>query len=747
MDRICITGAGIVSAIGIGKDETLKSLLDGTTGIGKVHHLKTNREEFPVGEVKLTNDEMLQKLEISPEKAMPRTVLLSIMAIQEALQQAKLDKDLLSQTGFVSGTTVGGMDKSEQYYHDFLTNDTRNDYIRMHSCGACTDAAADYFGKFAFTTTLSTACSSAANAIIFGADMIRAGKAECVVLGGSECISSFHLNGFATLMILDREQCRPFDVTRAGLNLGEGAAYLVIESEEHAKKRNADVLAIISGYANACDAYHQTASSPEGEGPYLAMTQALKMANIEPNKISYVNAHGTATPNNDASESQAIRRVFGENYPPTSSTKSFTGHTTSASGSIETVISLLAMQNGILPANINYALADPACITPITKVAKGTDMQHVMCNSFGFGGNDSSLIISKPECDGVRSEKLNDNPIYICSAKQISAQGGLNDDWFEHPVTLTEQYVRAVDPDFKPYVTPQESRRMGRILKRAVATAKEALKSAQIETPDAIVTGTGLGCIENTEFFLEALLSDGKETLKPTHFMNSTHNTISSLIGIMTQTHGYNATFSHEELSFDSALLNACLLLHNNEAESVLVQGHDELTPNYHTLLKRAGIVGRDTEIASEVSVAMLVTNQPKTTPMCRITGMAFANNDEVENQLSLLLKKANLTKNDIDAVMTDVSGDKQNDEQCLTLCQKVLKDTPILHYKHLFGNNFTASGLGCYAISCCLQKGSIPETLYLDKTNRVAQPRVMLMLHHTGEGHNTLILLTKDKD
>jgi len=745
MSRICITGAGIVSAIGIGKDETLKSLLEGATGIGEVKHLKTNRMEFPVGEVKLTNDEMLQQLQISPDKAMPRTVLLSILAVQEALQQARLGKEMLPKTGFVSGTTVGGMDKSEQYYHDFLTNDTRNDYIRMHSCGACTDAAADYFGKFAFTTTLSTACSSAANAIIFGADMIRAGKAECVVVGGSECISSFHLNGFATLMILDREQCRPFDVTRAGLNLGEGAAYLVIESEEHAKKRNADILAVISGYANACDAYHQTASSPEGEGPYLAMTQALKMAGLNPGQINYINAHGTATPNNDASESQAIRRVFGEKYPPTSSTKSFTGHTTSASGSIETVISLLAMQNGILPANINYAQADPDCITPITKVAKSADMQHVMCNSFGFGGNDSSVVISKSDYQNNVADVLNEKPIYICSAKQISAQGGLNDDWFDNPITLTEQYVRAADPDFKPYVTPQESRRMGRILKRAVATAKEALKSAQIEAPDAIVTGTGLGCIENTEFFLEALLSNGQETLKPTHFMNSTHNTISSLIGIMTQTHGYNATFSHEEQSFDSALLDACLLLQNNEAHSVLVQGHDELTPNYHTLLKRAGIVGRDAEIASEVSVAMLVTDQPQTTPMCRIAGMAFATDDEVGNQLDLLLKKANLTKDAIDAVMTDVSGDKENDKQCLAICQKLFDTTPVLRYKHLFGNNFTASGLGCYALACCLQKGRIPDSLYLDQPNQVVEPKTLLMLHHTDNGQNTLILLTKD--
>lgn len=744
MDRICITGAGIVSAIGVGKDETLRSLLDGKTGIGKVHYLNTDHEEFPVGEVRLTNDAMLHQLGIAPTKAMPRTVLLSIMAMREALQQANLDKAMLPHTGFVSGTTVGGMDKSEQYYHDFLSNDTRNEYIRMHSCGACTDAAADYFGRFAFTTTLSTACSSAANAIIFGADMIRTGKADCVVVGGSECISNFHLNGFATLMILDREQCRPFDATRAGLNLGEGAAYLVIETEEHAKKRNARILAYLSGYANTCDAYHQTASSPEGEGPYLAMTQALKMAKLKPEAIDYINAHGTATPNNDTSESQAIKRVFGENHPPTSSTKSFTGHTTSASGSIEAVISLLALQNKVLPANINYANRDNGCIIPIKENTTKADIQHVMCNSFGFGGNDSSIIISNVYENG-NAEKCDKRPVYICSAAQISAQGGLNDDWFDNPQPLEGQYVRSADPDFKPYVTPQESRRMGRILKRAVATTKEALKEAQTEAPDAIATGTGLGCIENTEFFLEALLSDGKETLKPTHFMNSTHNTIGSMIGIMTHTHGHNATFSHDEFSFDSALLDAFMLLQDGQADTVLVEGHDELTPNYHTLLKRAGIIGRDSEVASEVSLAMLVTGKPSTEPMCRIADIAFPTDEEIGHALDTMLINTGLTRNDIDAVMTDVSGDRQHDEQCLSICRKEFDGITPLHYKHLFGNNFTASGLGCYALACCLAKGRIADALYLDKGTHIGRPTTLLMWHHTDNKRNTLILLTKD--
>ncbi|MBQ5423711.1 MAG: beta-ketoacyl-[Bacteroidales bacterium] len=264
MEQIWITGAGIISSIGIGKEETCRSLLEERSGIGELKYLKTEHHEFPVGEVKLTDDEMCQRLNIDKSVPMTRTALMGMLALQEAIADAGLKKDDLKNVGIVSGTTVGGMDKSELYYLDFLENDTRNEYIRTHDCGACTEMIADHFGRFAFATTISTACSSAANAIVLGADMIRNGDAECVIVGGSECITKFHLNGFNSLMILDKEHCRPFDASRAGLNLGEGAAFIVLESESHARRRNCKAKAVLAGYANACDAFHQTASSPDG---------------------------------------------------------------------------------------------------------------------------------------------------------------------------------------------------------------------------------------------------------------------------------------------------------------------------------------------------------------------------------------------------------------------------------------------------------------------------------------------------
>jgi len=397
--RIVITGAGVVSAIGCGKADTLKALREKRTGIGPVKYLETSLRDFPVGELPLSNAELAARTG-APE-TWPRTTLLSVLALQEALEQASIDpagKALPGASAFylaegrafpaglmlVSGTTVGGMDLSEKLYPM---------YSPWHSCGASTDLAAQFLG-FKEATTLSTACSSAANAFIYAANLIRCGFADKVVAGGAESLSDYHLNGFNSLMILDPEWCRPFDATRAGLNLGEGAAFLVLETEESALERGAKPLAVLSGWGNACDAFHQTASSQNGEGAFQAMSQALKRAGLKPEDIGYVNAHGTGTPNNDASESTALRRIFGDRIPPVSSTKPYTGHTTSASGSIEAVFCLLALQNGLFPPELNWREADPGCIIPYS----GGDVpgpRHILSNAFGFGGNDSSIILSR----------------------------------------------------------------------------------------------------------------------------------------------------------------------------------------------------------------------------------------------------------------------------------------------------------------------------------------------------------------
>ena len=704
---ILITGAGIVSAIGVGKEETLRSLQEQRSGIRPLRYLKTEHHEFPVGEVQLSNDEMCALLGIDPDsQPTTRTALMGMVALKEALEQAGLNPDLYPQIPLISGTTVGGMDKSEQYYLDFLENDSRNEYIRTHDCGACTEMMADHFGRFQLLTTLSTACSSAANAVITGAELIRAGRAECVVVGGTECITKFHLNGFASLMILDKEPCRPFDTSRAGLNLGEGAAWLVIETAEHAKRRGAKSLARLAGYGNACDAFHQTATSNDGEGPYRAMKRALESAGITPDQVDYINTHGTGTGNNDATESVAMRRLFGEQVPPFSSTKAFTGHTTSASGTIEAVICMLAMQHGFLPVNLRFHDAGE-CLTPVHEPT-AKSLHYVLSNAFGFGGNDSALLFANDEC-GMRNEELLTNKsslltphsslkkVYLLSAAQISAQEPLCEAWKENPVALTEPLTRSREADYKQFIPPLEARRMGRILKRAIATANTAMNDAGLGTPEAIVTGTGLGCIENTEIFLDALCREGEDQMMPTRFMSSTHNTMSSIVAINLQAHGYNATYAHNTVSFQSALMDALLQLRRGAIGNAMVCAHDEMTPGYHALLCKGGyLAGKK---ASECAVSMMLATENNGHALCEIAGMRMLyrpTEEEKQQALNDLLNSSLLTPHS--SLITD-------------------------GYPELFGVNYTTPALDLYAAA----------HLMGDKAT---------VVRYSDENHYTLILL-----
>ena len=773
MKPILITGTGVVSAIGLNKAETLEALLSGKSGVGQLRYLKTEHKEFPIGEVKLSDAEMRERLGIASGTVTTRTALMGMMALGEALEEAQLTPEMLPKVGFISGTTVGGMDMSEQFFLDYLSGDTHKECIAVHDCGSCTEMTAQRFGKFAFVTTLSTACSSAANAIILGANMIRCGEADIVVVGGSECITKFHLNGFNSLMILDTEPCRPFDATRNGLNLGEGAAYLVLESEESALKRGVKPQALLSGYGNACDAFHQTASSPDGEGAYRAMSEALVLAGLHPADIDYINAHGTGTPNNDLSESQAMIRLFGNTIPSVSSTKPFTGHTTSASGSIEAVFCILALQNGFLPVNLNWSQAMEDGIVPVSQPTKKA-LKHVLCNAFGFGGNDSSLLISTTarlrDCE-TRDETSTRSPevpksrsqIYILSAKQISIQQPLSEVWMQEAVEYQEPFVRSIDPSFKEYVTPIEARRMGKILKRAIATSKEALRASGLDSVDAIITGTGYGCIENTEFFLDALSREGEQLLKPTYFMQSTHNTISSLVAIQTKNHGYNATYAHKGISFDSALLDAWLQFHLGKIDSAMVEGHDEMTETFYHILKKGGVMGRDDERCGESAVSIVLSKvvEPVETPLqnesalrqvqgpqylCKLTGFKMLHkpcSNKLMDAVASMLQEAGKSLADIDFVLTGLSGDHQSDAAYLEECKTLFGDKPLLRYKHLFGESFTASGLGFYVAAQCLKAGKIPASLFVNP-NKISEkrPKNILLYNHSDGNNCTLTLL-----
>jgi 3-oxoacyl-[acyl-carrier-protein] synthase-1 len=394
--KVAITGMGIISSIGNTVEENFHSLVSLKTGLSTISNIETiHKDIIKVGEIKLTNEQLAEQLNLPSDNNYSRTALLGAIAAKQAVENANIMDINAYKSGLISATSVGGMDMTEKYYYEYFENEACRKYITSHDIGDNSQKIANSIGLKGLVTTISTACSSAANAIMLGARLIQSGELDRVVVGGTDALAKFTINGFKTLMILSDGYNAPFDNNRKGLNLGEAAAFLVLESETIVKNENKEVLAFVTGFGNANDAFHQTASSENGDGAFLAMNKAFKMAKIQPSEIDYINAHGTATPNNDLSEGRAIIRIFGENVPDFSSTKPFTGHTLAAAAGIEAVYSILAIQNNIVFPNLNFKTnMEEFNLTPQLTL-KEKEIHHVLSNSFGFGGNCSTLIFSK----------------------------------------------------------------------------------------------------------------------------------------------------------------------------------------------------------------------------------------------------------------------------------------------------------------------------------------------------------------
>jgi len=346
--------------------------------------------------------------------------------------------------------------------------------------------------------------------------------------------------------------------------------------------------------------------------------------------------------------------------------------------------------------------------------------------------------------------------IYIQSAEHISVQQPLSDAWFDSPIMHEKVYVRAIEPNYKEFLDPIQARRMGKILKRAIVTARIATKNSGITMPDSIISGTGLGCVESTEIFLETMVKNGEELLQPTHFMQSTHNTIGSLIGIDMKCHGYNSTYTQKGVSFENALLDALLQLSEGKIKSALVGGYDEMTPKYQLMLSRVGYWRADRDgvslkrgeetFASETSVSFMLSSEKKETSICRINNVDILYKpsiDELKFALSELLKKHNLSIDDVDAVMLGISGNKANDEIYNNTAKILFPKKPLAIYKHIFGESYTASGLGIYVVATCLKKQRIPKHLLLNGNEDINQVKTILFYNQDEGKTHALTLLT----
>jgi 3-oxoacyl-[acyl-carrier-protein] synthase II len=404
---VAITGVGVIAATGPDVQALDNALREGRDGVGELTLWDSPLADFPVGQVRDDLPELLDsRIEIPARtrKRLTRADMLALAATAEALGQAGLQTPELESgnAGVYLGQSVCGTLVSEDIYIRAVRQAHESPPPRLtgmlfHEGAHTLDMLASLLRLPGPSMALMTACSSGANAIGLAADRIRAGRASVMVAGGSDSLSQIAFNGFCSLKVVSPDGPRPFDHDRQGMMLGEGAGVLVLEDLEHAQRRGAKALALLTGYGHSCDAHHLTAPHPEGRGARLAMAEALAQAGISPGEVDYVNAHGTATLDNDRTEAIALEALFGPDGVPVSSTKRFTGHTLAAAGGVEAVIAVWALMHGMMPRNLGLREKLEGASIDVVHETREAALRHVVSSSFGFGGNNAALVISAPE--------------------------------------------------------------------------------------------------------------------------------------------------------------------------------------------------------------------------------------------------------------------------------------------------------------------------------------------------------------
>jgi 3-oxoacyl-[acyl-carrier-protein] synthase II len=557
-ERVAITGVGIVSSLGIGREETFRRLSAGERGIGAVSLFDTAGLRSRIaGEVR-----GLDVAAIAPQDEAhdwSRSDALALLAAREALSQSGHREG--APLGLALGGTTGGMYETERALRSIPAGKIEPQDARRlldFPLAMSVERVARALGSVLRSATVCSACSSGAVAIALGASWLLSGRASRVVAGGVDGLCQLTFTGFNSLGAMDPEPCRPFDVARAGLNLGEGAACLVLELESSARARGAQVIAYLSGWALASEAHHVTHPEPSGERAARVMLDALEVAALEPRAIDYVNAHGTGTAQNDAMEALALAHVFGADLASVwvSSSKAQVGHTLGAAGAIEAALTALALERGALLPSVGLENAEAPELRLVHAAGQKQALSHALSNSFGFGGACAVLAFDAPNVAARFARELRRESIVISGSASAAAA--------TDPISL-------LDAD--------RSRRFGRASALVVATAERALESSAREAAGTgLVVGSAFGDVERSVRFLQKLFAHGPKFASPAEFPQLVASTGSGNASIYLGLTGPCLSVSEFGTSGESAVSVALSLLELGLAPAVLAgaaEAHD----------------------------------------------------------------------------------------------------------------------------------------------------------------------------
>ncbi|AEY67076.1 beta-ketoacyl-[acyl-carrier-protein] synthase family protein [Clostridium sp. BNL1100] len=638
-NQIVITGYGIVSAMGLDKEENRLNVFAGKQGISNCEfEYKDGVFASPSGVItrELPEHPFYEKYNIYPDRASN----LALIAADECIKQSNIDFNTINplRVGIVVGTSLGGMRSADVFHKQWIEQGiekTDSNLLKQYPLHAVADILAKEYGFNGSKIIISTACSSGANAIGLGYDLLKRGMYDLVLAGGVDPISRFSFAGFTSLKAIDSKPCRPFSGS-TGINLGEGAAFFILESDEYAQKRKASVIAEVRGYGITADAYHPTAPDLSGNGAFRSMTAAKENGICETGDITYINGHGTGTLANDSAEKKAWRAFVRENTDiPLMSNKAALGHCMGAAGAVEIAISVMSIENDQIPPTVNFNTQEAKDIDEINFVpnkAIPCEVNNVISNSYAFGGNNCSVLLSKYiKRTPVQNEECD---IVITGIGCIGSGGGTAEElfktfedgsnWIEEIDVqnndFNTKYVgKMPEVDYKKYIKGSTLRRMDTVTKMAMTSGKQALNNSGLKvTPQnctriGVLYGTGTGPLETIENVSRKMITGGINSIDPNNFPNTVLNAAAGNFSIANMLKGPTSTISAGSVSGLNAFIYASELLKNNQADAVIVLSSDEWNEALQIGNERLGLLTKNGKLPFDKDASGMILSPGST--------------------------------------------------------------------------------------------------------------------------------------
>ena len=706
--RVYITGTGLITPVGRGVLETKASIMNGARGIGPVTLFPVPRDRsLPVGEIH----------ELFEIDGLPRTHQFALIAAEEAMDDSKDAPDAI-----VIGVTTGGMALTEKH---LKRGDTPRELFKYHSTGSVAEYLALKLKCRGPVITVSTACSSGTAAIKIALEMLREGKAKNVLVGGADSLCRLTYYGFNALQLIDPAGARPLDINRRGMTVSEGAGMLFLEGKETAPD---NAMAEILGAGLSCDAYHPSSPDPEGTGALAAMRAAIKDGCISTSEIDYVNLHGTGTIDNDLSEARALYTLFPEDKPLLSSVKGAFGHSLAAAGAIEAVISAMAISDNFVPGNVGCNTPDPELrLTPVIEPIE-RDIQTVLSNSFGFGGNNAAVVIGKPVEEKAPIASHTPFPLTVVGCACITGAG---------KTRITEKKVsegrscKGILPDreVSKDLSPKTVRRLKRLSRLVLSLAISAHKDSGVsDDPNSLFFGTGWGPLSETYDFLTKLYESEEHFTSPTDFVGSVHNAPAGVTAIQFRSTGPNITTTGGDYSFEQSLMAANLLTKGRD-DLILIVGADESHEMLSSLFDDS-VSGDQT--LSDGGGALCLRRAANSSGL-RIYPSFFEYSKDNPSIISSLIDDlggSDRIKNKYGALLAGIPGSRRERgrDQLSQFLEGSDFEGPVIDYRRLTGEFASASAVATVLAVCFAREGKIPEALCGSKSSSLNGKGILII-------------------